>query len=152
MRIRREDQLPVYERLGDVRAKAVTMGQIADILRERGELDEALRILRKDELPEAPSRAEYDSHVSEVRLAMGRTDALADVLQRYYDVRCGDPDVVERRVSHLIDLTAEAAVQAMEALDRAGDSLGKRRVRQSVAPIVADVAGGTRRVSRTAAD
>ena len=32
LRIRREEELPVYERLGDVRSRAVTMGQIADIL------------------------------------------------------------------------------------------------------------------------
>ncbi|MCB9551933.1 MAG: tetratricopeptide repeat protein [Myxococcales bacterium] len=46
LRIRREEQLPVYERLGDVRAQAVTMGKVADILQARGELDEALRIRR----------------------------------------------------------------------------------------------------------
>ena len=51
LRIRREEQLPVYERLGDVRSRAVTMGQIADILQARGELDEALRIRREEELP-----------------------------------------------------------------------------------------------------
>ena len=32
LRIRQEEQLPVYERLGDVRSKAVTQGKIADIL------------------------------------------------------------------------------------------------------------------------
>ena len=32
LRIRREEELPVYERLGDVRERAVTMGKIADIL------------------------------------------------------------------------------------------------------------------------
>ncbi len=51
LRIRREEQLPVYERLGDVRLKAVTMGRIADILQQRGEMDEALRIRREVELP-----------------------------------------------------------------------------------------------------
>ena len=51
LRIRREEQLPVYERLGDVRAKAVTQGKIADVLQARGELDEALRIRREEELP-----------------------------------------------------------------------------------------------------
>ncbi len=51
LRIRREEQLPVYERLGDVRSKAVTMGKIADILQARGELDEALRIRREEQLP-----------------------------------------------------------------------------------------------------
>jgi hypothetical protein len=44
LRIRRDEELPVYERLGDVRAKAVAMGKIADVLQARGELDEALQI------------------------------------------------------------------------------------------------------------
>ena len=43
LKIRNEEQLPVYERLGDVRSRAVTMGQIADILQARGQLDEALQ-------------------------------------------------------------------------------------------------------------
>ena len=30
--IREKEQLPVYEKLGDVREKAITMGKIADIL------------------------------------------------------------------------------------------------------------------------
>ena len=51
LRIRRDEELPVYERLGDVRSKAVTMGQIADILHARGQLDEALRIRRDEVLP-----------------------------------------------------------------------------------------------------
>jgi hypothetical protein len=50
-RIRRDDELPVYERLGDVRSKAVTMGYIADILQSRGELEEAERIRREELLP-----------------------------------------------------------------------------------------------------
>ncbi|MGI4795723.1 MAG: hypothetical protein ACRYG8_16935, partial [Janthinobacterium lividum] len=51
LRIRREEELPVYDRLGDVRSRAITMGKIADILEARGELDEALRIRREEELP-----------------------------------------------------------------------------------------------------
>ncbi|MBL8540129.1 MAG: tetratricopeptide repeat protein, partial [Betaproteobacteria bacterium] len=51
LRIRTEEQLPVYERLGDVREKAVTMGKIADILHDRGQLDEALRIRTEEQLP-----------------------------------------------------------------------------------------------------
>ena len=51
LRIRREEELPVFERLGDVRSKAVTMGKIADIHQARGEFDEALRIRREEELP-----------------------------------------------------------------------------------------------------
>ena len=51
LRIRQEDELPVYERLGDVRSRAVTLGKIADILQARGELDEALRIRQEEQLP-----------------------------------------------------------------------------------------------------
>src|SRR5258706_2134667 len=50
-RIRREEELPVYERLGDVRSRAVAMGRIADILVSRGHLDEAFRIRREGTLP-----------------------------------------------------------------------------------------------------
>ncbi|HET9209251.1 MAG TPA: tetratricopeptide repeat protein, partial [Thermoanaerobaculia bacterium] len=51
LRIRREEELPVYERLGEARERAVTMGKIADVLHVRGELDEELRIRREEELP-----------------------------------------------------------------------------------------------------
>ena len=51
LRIRREEQLTVYERLGDVRSRAITQGKIADILQARGELDEALRIRQEEEIP-----------------------------------------------------------------------------------------------------
>jgi hypothetical protein len=42
LRIRREEQLPIYERLGDVRSRAITLGKIADVLATRGEIDGAL--------------------------------------------------------------------------------------------------------------
>ncbi|MCB0047735.1 MAG: hypothetical protein KDD92_20100, partial [Caldilineaceae bacterium] len=51
LHIRQEEQLPVYERLNDVRERAVTMGKIADILQQRGETDEALRIYLEEYLP-----------------------------------------------------------------------------------------------------
>ncbi len=51
LRIRQEEELPVYERLGDVRERAVTLGKIADVLQDRGQLDEALRIRQEEELP-----------------------------------------------------------------------------------------------------
>src|SRR5262249_1241808 len=51
LRIRKEDQLPVYEKLGDIRSRAVALGKIADILQACGQLDEALRVLKEDVLP-----------------------------------------------------------------------------------------------------
>ena len=51
LQIRREIELPVYERLGDTRAAADTWGGIADIAYQRGEYSEALRIRREIQLP-----------------------------------------------------------------------------------------------------
>ena len=51
LRIRQEEELPVYEKLGDVLSRAMTQGRIADILHSRGELDAALRIRQEEELP-----------------------------------------------------------------------------------------------------
>uniref|UniRef100_UPI0035630133 CHAT domain-containing protein n=1 Tax=Amycolatopsis kentuckyensis TaxID=218823 RepID=UPI0035630133 len=51
LRIRRDVELPVYERLGDTRSIAVTWGRIGDIAEQRGDYDEALRIRRDVELP-----------------------------------------------------------------------------------------------------
>ncbi len=51
LRIRRDEQLPAFEKLGDVRERAVTLGYIADILFARGEFDSALRIHQEEELP-----------------------------------------------------------------------------------------------------
>lgn len=86
LRIRRQDALPVYERLGDVRSKAMTMGKIADILQARGELDEALQIRRQDELPayerlgEVREQAVFErlGDVREKAVTMGK---IADILQ-----------------------------------------------------------------------
>jgi tetratricopeptide (TPR) repeat protein len=47
----RDIELPLHRERRDELAAAMTMGQIADVLRFRGDLDEALRIRREDELP-----------------------------------------------------------------------------------------------------
>jgi tetratricopeptide (TPR) repeat protein/CHAT domain-containing protein len=80
LRIRREDELPVYERLGDVRSRAVTMGKIADILVSRGELDEALRIRREEQLPvyerlgDVRSRALTMGQIADILVSRGELD------------------------------------------------------------------------------
>jgi tetratricopeptide (TPR) repeat protein len=79
LRIRREEQLPVYERLGDVRSHAVTQGKIADVLEARGDLDEALRIRREEELPVY----ERLGDVRERALTQGK---IADVLEARGDL------------------------------------------------------------------
>jgi len=98
LRIRREEELPVYERLGDVRARAVTMGKIADILQSRGELDEALRIRREEELP-------VYERLGDVReLLVARANMAICLTQ------CGAADdLVEAR--RLLELALEAALK-----------------------------------------
>jgi hypothetical protein len=65
----------VFEELNDVRSRAVTMGQIADILQQRGETEEALRIRREDCLPVYERLNDVRSRA----LTMGQ---IADILQQ----------------------------------------------------------------------
>ena len=80
LRIRREEELPIYERLGDVHSKAVTMGQIADVLQARGQLDEANRIRREEVLPaferlgDVLSKAVTMGKIADVLEARGQLD------------------------------------------------------------------------------
>ena len=80
LRIRREEELPVYEKLGDVRSRAVTMGKIADVLAARGDVDEALRIRREEQLPvyeklgDVRSRAVTMGQIADVLAARGDLD------------------------------------------------------------------------------
>jgi formylglycine-generating enzyme required for sulfatase activity len=66
----------LFERIDDLRSKAVTMGKIADILQVRGQLDEALRIRREEELP-------VYERLGDVRsLLVGRTNLAILLLQK----------------------------------------------------------------------
>jgi len=97
LRIRREEQLPVYERLGDVRSRAVTMGKVADILQARGELDEALRIRREEQLP-------VYERLGDVRsLAVGRANLAITLAQR------GRPDEDGQEIITLLVLALRDA-------------------------------------------
>jgi phosphopentomutase len=60
--------------LGDVRAKAITMGKIADVLQARGQLDEALRIYQEELLP-------VFERLGDVRAKAITMGKIADVLQ-----------------------------------------------------------------------
>ncbi len=101
LRIRAEEELPVYERLGDIRSRAVTMGQIADIHYRRGELDEALRIRTEEELPvyerlgDIRSRAVTMGKIADIHYRRGeldealriRTEEELPVYERLGDIR-----------------------------------------------------------------
>ena len=80
LRIRIDEQLPVFEKLGDVRSRAVTLGKIADIHQTRGELDEALRIRIDEQLPvfeklgDVRSRAVALGKIADIHQARGQFD------------------------------------------------------------------------------
>ena len=75
-----EKALHIFSSLGDETNKAETMGKIADILQERGELDEALRIRREEELPvyerlgDVRSRAVAMGRIADIYEARGELD------------------------------------------------------------------------------
>lgn len=79
LRIRRDEQLLVHERLGDARSVAIIQGKIADILYDRGELDEALHIRRGEELP-------VFERLGDVRERAVTQGKIADILQRRGDL------------------------------------------------------------------
>ena len=74
LKIRNEEELPVYERLGDARERAVTMGKIAEILQAHGQLDEALKIRKEGQLP-------VYQRLGDVRSCAVTIGKIADILQ-----------------------------------------------------------------------
>ncbi|MEI2771279.1 MAG: tetratricopeptide repeat protein [Candidatus Competibacter sp.] len=87
LRIRQEEELPVYERLGDVRSRAVTLGRIADVYQARGQLDEALRIRQEEQLPvyerlgDVRERAVTLGRIADVYQARGQLDEALRIRQ-----------------------------------------------------------------------
>ncbi|MFC7455075.1 tetratricopeptide repeat protein [Insolitispirillum peregrinum] len=79
LRIRHEEEIPVYQAHGDRRSLAVTMGRIADVLHTRGDLDEALRIHREEGIPVYQALGDRRS----LAVTMGR---IADVLHTRGDL------------------------------------------------------------------
>ena len=113
LQTQRADVLPIFERLGDVRSKALTMGKIADILQARGQLDEALRIRQDDELPvyerlgDVRAKAVTLFKLADLQAAKGQrneawrrlTDDVLPVFERLGLVR--EADITRQRIAAL---------------------------------------------------
>jgi hypothetical protein len=99
LRIRTEEQIPVYERLGDVHSKAVTQGRIADILQARGDLDEAFA-LHQERLPAFERLGDIDgiAHVrfATARLRLARGEHERGGIQAIYDDLAGPYEILRR--------------------------------------------------------
>ncbi|MQY15185.1 hypothetical protein SRB5_53630 [Streptomyces sp. RB5] len=107
----------MYERIGDTREAAVTWGQIADILQQRGETDEALRIRREVTLP-------VYERIGDTREAAVTWGQIADILQQR-----GETD--EARELHLKRLEANEQLGNVEGIaaanwDLAGIDLSRQ--------------------------
>ncbi len=70
----KEEVLPVFANLGDMRALAVTKGRVADILETCGDLDAALLILEKEVLPVL-------IHLDDVREVAVTQGKIADIFE-----------------------------------------------------------------------
>jgi len=148
LRIRQQEQLPVYERLGDVRSRAVTMGKIADILQARGQLDEALRIRQQEELPvyerlgDVRSRAITMGQIADILQARGQLDEALRIRQeeelpvyeRLGDVRSRAitmgkiADILQARgqLDEAVHIVREEVLPVFERLGAARDLFGAR--------------------------
>lgn len=80
LRIRREDELPIYEKLGGPKDSAVTWGRIADALEARGDLDKALWIRQSKELPVFEKLGD----IRESAVTLGK---VADILREIGDLK-----------------------------------------------------------------
>jgi len=151
LRIRTQEELPVYERLGDVREKAVTQGKIADILQARGELDEALA-LHEQRLPIAEHLGDIDSiaHIkfSTAYLRLQRGDHNTEGIQQIYEdlseafeisLKLGRPDfigVIGQLLAQVLAMGGRKAdalkvlQHATEAFEKLGNAQRLAQVRQ----------------------
>ena len=154
LRIRTEEELPVYEQLGDVRELAVTRGQIADILVTRGELVEALRIRTEEELPvyeqlgDAHSLAVTQGGIADILEARGeldealriRTEEELPVYERLGDVR--SRAITQGRIADILEARGELdealrirTEEELPVYDQLGDVRSRAVTRGKIADI-----------------
>jgi tetratricopeptide (TPR) repeat protein/predicted phosphodiesterase len=156
LRIRREEALPVYERLGDVRARAVTQGRIADLLAGRGQSEEALRILRAEALPvyerlgDVRERAVTQGKIADLLVDRGemeealriRRDEELPVYEQLGDVR--EQAVTQGKIAELLAGRGEVEealrilrTEALPVLERLGDVRARAVTQGQIAGLLA---------------
>ena len=147
LRIHREVQLPVYDRLGETRSAAITWGQIADIAYRRGDYDEALRIHREVRLP-------VYERLGETRSAAITWGQIADIAYRRgdYDEALRIRREVRLPVYERLGDTRSAAItwgQIADIAYRRGDYDEALRIRREVQLPVYERLGDTRSAAIT---
>lgn len=86
LRIRIEEQLPVYKRYNDLRSYAITQNKIADVLLIRRKFDEALRILNEqitvyEQLGDVRERAVTMGKIADIYRALGNVDEAIRIIR-----------------------------------------------------------------------
>ncbi len=157
LRIRTQEELPVYERLGDVRSKTVTQGKIADILTQRGQLEEALRIRTEKELPvyerlgDVHQKAVTQGKIADILTQRGqleealriRTQEELPVYERLGDVRSKAAtqgkiaDILTQR-GQLEEALRILTDEVLETFERLGDVRSKAVTQGKIADILQD--------------
>jgi tetratricopeptide (TPR) repeat protein len=105
--IRLNQQLPIYQKVGDVRSEVVTQGQIADILHEQGHLEEAFKIRQNYELPG------YQK-LGDIRSAAVSQGKIADILQEQGQFE----EALEIRLSQQLPIYQKVGDTREEAITR----------------------------------
>jgi hypothetical protein len=129
LRILQEDQIPLYQRLGDDRQVAVTKGKIAAIMEARGDFEGALLIRTKEELP-------VFQRLREERAAAFTRERIAGIFQERGDLnealRILQDEVLP--VFHKLGEVRSAAIMKGKIADlmrRCGDIDGAIRLRRA---------------------
>lgn len=111
--IQQNEVLPVYEKLGDVRAAAISRAPIANILLARGQLEEAVNIYKDEVLPAL-------EEIGDVRATVITSVKIADILQ----------------VSGDMDKALDIYKKAFQVFENIGDALSTARTRGRIADIL----------------
>jgi tetratricopeptide (TPR) repeat protein len=145
LRIRREVELPVYDRLGDTRSAAVAWGKIADIAYQRGDYDEALRIHREVELPvyerlgDTRSTAVTWNEIAGIAYQRGDYDEAAELQRKVLEVnrQLGDLDGIATVSWDLakIDLAREDDESALPRLMESFQIFGRLQRPDGIAAV-----------------
>jgi hypothetical protein len=150
LRIRREEVLPVFERLGDLRERAMTMGKIADILQQRGETEEALRIHLEERLPVAEKIGDLEglAHIrfscARIRLERGGfhggeaqaiLDELAESFAILQKVRSAHGIAIVGRLLGEVLARVGRAAEALEVLEQSATAFEKLQLHQQAAQV-----------------
>jgi tetratricopeptide (TPR) repeat protein len=81
-----EEMLEIFQKLGDVRSRAVTQSDVADLLRTRGQYEEAERLYRDSleicrQIGDAQSTLALLARLGQLALDRGRRDEAVSLLQ-----------------------------------------------------------------------